>query len=241
MLTLLTIKNIALIEHLSIEFGEGLNLMTGETGSGKSIIVDSLGALTGQRVSGDLIKSGQTSAAIEGLFVLPDSTKLQALLDESGVEAVRSDETELIVRRELSSTGKNRIFVNGQLVTQGFLKSLGLFLVDIHGQGEQASLFETETHKRMLDRFAENAGQLEKVAAAPKKLVAVRNEIASLENDESEKLQIIDILRFQADEIKAAKLVSGEDSELEEEKHRLNNIGKLTSLADEAFALLYEK
>src|SRR6187200_428440 len=152
MLTLLKIKNIALIDELSIEFGSGLNLLTGETGSGKSIIVDSLGALTGDRVSSDLIKEGEQSATIEGLFSITHLMDLNPLLEESGIEL---DGDEMIVRRELSTTGKNRVFINNQLVTQGLLKRAGAYLVDIHGQGEQASLFDTATHLEMLDAFAE--------------------------------------------------------------------------------------
>ena len=125
MLTLLKIKNIALIDELSIEFGGGLNLLTGETGSGKSIIVDSLGALTGERVSNDLIKDGETSATIEGLFTIPIDQELREIFDESGVEIDPAEHTDLIVRRELSAAGKNRVFINGQLVTQGFLKRVG--------------------------------------------------------------------------------------------------------------------
>ncbi len=240
MLTLLTIKNIALIDKLSIEFGGGLNLLTGETGSGKSIIVDSLGALTGQRVSADLIKSGQASAAIEGLFTVPASRSLEGLLNASGIDVNAGDEIELIVRRELSSIGKNRVFINGQLVTQGFLKQLGPFLVDIHGQGEQAALYQTETHIRMLDRFVGTAELLGKVAEAYKAMAAVRDDIAALEKDESEKLQVMDILRFQADEIKRAGLLPDEDTQLEDEKRRLNNVEKLTELAADAFDLLYD-
>jgi len=142
MLSLLKIKNIALIDELAIEFGEGLNLLTGETGSGKSIIVDSLGALTGERVSNDLIKEGEQSASIEGLFAVNIGDELRAMLDDGGVEI--SDE--MIIRRELSLTGKNRVFINGQLVTQGFLKSIGAFPVDIHGQGEQAALYQFRNH-----------------------------------------------------------------------------------------------
>jgi DNA repair protein RecN (Recombination protein N) len=239
-LTLLTIKNIALIDHLSIEFGEGLNLLTGETGSGKSIIVDSLGALTGERISGDLIKSGQASAAIEGLFTAPAAVRLREILDESGIETDSGGEIEVIVRRELSAAGKNRIFVNGQLVTQGFLKRLGPFLVDIHGQGEQAALYDTESHIRMLDRFAGAEDLIARVADAHQAMAAVRDEIAALEKDESEKLQVLDILRFQVDEITRAAVSTGEDAELEDEKRKLNNVEKLTSLSDEAFALLYD-
>jgi DNA repair protein RecN (Recombination protein N) len=240
MLTLLKIKNIALIDDLTVEFGEGLNLLTGETGSGKSIIVDSLGALTGERVSGDLIKDGQESAVIEGLFAGVLKGSLRAMLADSGVADDGPDGGDLIVRRELSAAGKNRVFVNHQLVTQGFLKSIGSYLVDIHGQGEQAALYDTNTHLALLDAVA-GAGELKSsVAAAFDDWSAVRSELAALKHDEAEKLQLTDILRFQVTEIEAANLQSGEDAELEEEKLRLNNVEKLTTLSGEAFALLYD-
>ncbi|MBP7415093.1 MAG: DNA repair protein RecN [Pyrinomonadaceae bacterium] len=236
MLSLLKIKNIALIDELAIEFGEGLNLLTGETGSGKSIIVDSLGALTGDRVSNDLIKEGEQSASIEGLFAVNISDELRAMLGDGGVQI----DDEMIIRRELSLNGKNRVFINGQLVTQGFLKSIGAFLVDIHGQGEQAALYDVENHIELLDDFAAVETQKEKVAAAFTAWSAVKTEIASLEKDTAEKLQLLDILRFQTSEIRAADLQPGEDAELEEEKLRLNNVEKLTSLSGEAFDLLYD-
>ncbi len=236
MLTLLKIKNIALIGDLAIEFGSGLNLLTGETGSGKSIIVDSLGALAGERLSNDLIKEGSESAAIEGLFSVAADSELRNLLDDSGIEL----ENELIVRRELSLTGKNRIFVNGQLVTQNLLKRIGNTLVDIHGQGEQASLYDVETHIDMLDEFAEVSEIMANVDKAFRDMSATRSELSSLEKDSAEKLQLIDILRFQVNEITAADLHPGEDTELEEEKLRLSNIEKLTTLSSEAFSLLYD-
>ena len=239
MLTLLKIKNIALIDELAVEFGGGLNLLTGETGSGKSIIVDSLGALTGERISNDLIKEGEQSAVIEGLFSIPVSGGLCSIFEESGIE-IDTGESDLIVRRELSATGKNRIFINGQLVTQGFLKRIGTFLVDIHGQGEQAALYDIETHIEMLDEFAGVDFQKNQVTGAFHSWSAVRSELASLEKDTAEKLQILDILRFQVVEIKAANLQPGEDAELEEEKLRLSNVEKLTSLSGDAFALLYD-
>lgn len=237
MLTLLKIKNIALIDELAVEFGGGLNLLTGETGSGKSIIVDSLGALTGERVSNDLIKEGQQSASIEGLFSFAADSDLRSIFDESGIDI---EDSGLIVRRELSQTGKNRIFINGQLVTQNLLKKIGSFLVDIHGQGEQAALYDVETHIDMLDEFAA-AGELkEKVENAFSAMAVVRSELATLEKDSAEKLQLIDILRFQTNEIKTANLQPSEDTELDEEKRRLNNIEKLTTLSGEAFSLLYD-
>src|SRR5688500_4968099 len=141
MLEFLKVKNIALIDEIAIEFGEGLNLLTGETGSGKSIIVDSLGTLTGDRVTADLIKSGQDSAQIEGVFRVPATKRLRSICDDSGIELDSSDRVELIVRRELSASGKNRIYINGQLATQGILQQIGPLLVAIHGQGEHTALF----------------------------------------------------------------------------------------------------
>lgn len=240
MLSFLRIKNIALIDDLVIEFGDGLNLLTGETGSGKSIIVDSLGALTGERVSSDLIKEGEKSAIIEGLFLLSSLGDLGAILGEAGIEIDPSVGNELIVRRELSAAGKNRIFINGQLVTQSFLKRVGGYLVDIHGQGEQASLYDVESHAGMLDEFARVNLEKSDVADAFRALSAVRLELSSLEQDTAEKLQLIDILRFQAGEIKAANLLPDEETALEEEKLRLSNVEKLTALSGDAFALLYD-
>jgi len=253
-LTLLKIKNIALIDDLAIEFGDGLNLLTGETGSGKSIIVDSLGALTGDRVSADLIKQGEDAARIEGLFSVVASRELLDMLDESGIEteaasvsaartsvrARHDQEVELIVRRELSLSGKNRVFVNNQLVTQGFLKSLGPMLADIHGQGEQASLYDIETHIEMLDDFAAVEKEKAKVSETFTDWSSIKSQLAAIEKDESEKLQLLDILRFQVNEIKSAALTPGEDISLEEEKRRLNNTEKLSALSSEAHSLLYD-
>jgi DNA repair protein RecN (Recombination protein N) len=240
MLSLLKIKNIALIDELELEFGHGLNLLTGETGSGKSIIVDSLGALTGERVSSDLIKEGQDAARIEGLFSVDADQALKTVLDEGGFDLDEADEIELIVRRDLSQSGKNRIFVNGQLVTQNFLKKLGAYLVDIHGQGEQAALFDVPIHLEMLDDYAKTRDLRKLVADAHHRWAVTKTELGMFEKNEAEKLQLLDILKFQVDEIKKAGLRPGEDEELEEEKRRLNNVEKLSALSEDAYSLLYE-
>ncbi|MFZ1700365.1 MAG: DNA repair protein RecN [Pyrinomonadaceae bacterium] len=240
MLSLLKITNIALIAELTIEFGEGLNLLTGETGAGKSIIVDSLGAVTGDRVSSDLIKQGEDSARIEGLFTVVANQAISTLLDEGGIDVETASEIELIVRRNLSASGKNRVFVNNQLVTQGFLKRLGPMLADIHGQGEQAELYDVETHISMLDNFADVGEAKAIVRDMFEAWSQVKTELASLERDESEKLQLLDILRFQVDEIERAGLNPGEDATLDEEKLRLNNAEKLSALSSEAHLLLYD-
>jgi DNA repair protein RecN (Recombination protein N) len=160
------------------------------------------------------------------------------MFDESGVDV---DDGEIIVRRELSLAGKNRVFVNNRLVTQGFLKGVGAFLVDIHGQGEHASLFDPATHLEMLDAFARVDADLAKTADAYRQLSATRKELTELRQDESEKLQLLDILKFQVDEIRRANLRLEEDVELGDEKRRLNNVEKLSSLSGDAFTLLYEQ
>jgi DNA repair protein RecN (Recombination protein N) len=240
MLSLLKIRNIALIDRLEIEFGGGLNLLTGETGSGKSIIVDSLGALTGDRVSSELIKEGEDSAQIEGLFTVTANAELRTIFDESGIDLDEGNEADVIVRRELSNLGKNRIFVNNQLVTQGFLKKIGPRLVDIHGQGEQTTLFNTAYHLEILDEFADLKDLPQRTAEAYRHWSVTKTELGMLRQNEAEKLQMLDILRFQVDEITRADLKPGEDEELEEEKRRLNNVEKLSALSEDAYSLLYE-
>lgn len=240
MLSLLKIKNIALIDEIELEFSAGLNLLTGETGSGKSIIVDSLGALTGERVSSDLIKEGTSAAQIEGLFSLAANADLHEIFYESGIDLSEGAETDVIVRRELAASGRNRIFVNNQSVTQNFLKKIGAFLVDIHGQGEQATLFNPSNHLEILDVYAGLQTQRQNIAAKYRELTNVQTEIKNLQADEAQKLQLLDVLQFQVDEIKRAGLQMGEDESLEEEKRRLNNVEKLSALGDESYLLLYE-
>ncbi len=146
----------------------------------------------------------------------------------------------MIVKRELSATGKNRIFVNNQLVTQSFLKKIGGFLVDIHGQGDTVMLNDTAAHLSLLDNYAGVSELRQKVAAAHARMNEVRRELDSLREDEAQKLQLVDILQFQVDEIGKAALRVGEDDALEEEKKRLSNVEKLSTLSDDAYNLLYD-
>ncbi len=240
MLSLLKIKNVALIDRLEIEFGPGLNLLTGETGSGKSIIVDSLAALTGERVSSDLIKEGTETASIEGLFTVGLSSELMAEFEESGLDTGGAAGMEIIVRREISLSGRNRVFVNDQLVTASFLKRIGPYLVDIHGQGEHAELFDTSRQRGMLDQFAAASELVARTASAFAAWNKARGELSALKQDEAEKLQLLDILSFQVDELRRASLSAGEAEALEEEKRRLNNVEKLSALSVEAYEALYE-
>ena len=241
MISLLKIKNIALIDSLEVEFGPGLNLLTGETGSGKSIVVDSLGALTGDRVGTDLIKDGTPQAQIEGIFEAERKRQLLSLLDECGIQYSDAGMLEIVVRREISAAGRNRIFLNDQIVTASLLKRLGPFLADIHGQGDQAALFDPASHMAMLDAYAGNERLRGTVANAHAELASVRRDLNELKKDEADKLQLLDILRFQVNELEAAQLKQGESDDLEEEKRRLNNVEKLSELGREAFALLYDR
>ncbi len=237
MLSLLKIENIALIDQLELEFGKELNVLTGETGSGKSIIVDSLNALTGGRVSSDLIKAGSDRSRIEALFIKPDSKEFDEILAVAGID---NEGDELIVRRELSAAGKNRIFINNQLVTATVLKSLAPMLVDIHGQGEHDMLYDVSSHLEMLDEYADAAALRKKTAEVFAELTAAKRQLAEFESDEAAKLQLLDILKFQAGELKQTALVAGEDADLEQKKRILNNAEKLTALSSEVIDLLYD-
>jgi DNA repair protein RecN (Recombination protein N) len=240
MLTLLNISNIALIDELNVEFDRGLNLLTGETGSGKSIIVDALGVLIGGRFTSDLLKGGRERGYIEGLFSAGRNKELEQLLADAGIEAESADDTEIIIRRELAANGRNKIFINHQLATQSLLRALQPFLVDIHGQGDQQTLFSVMTHLELLDAFAGVAALKDDVAACHKRWSSVRTELQSQGKEEAERFQMIDILRFQIEELERARLIIGEDEQLEEERRRLNNVEKLTTLCAESFSLTYE-
>jgi DNA repair protein RecN (Recombination protein N) len=236
MLQFLNISNIALIDDMQVEFESGLNLLTGETGSGKSIIVDALGVLIGGRFTSELLKSGAERGSIEGLFSVTPNPELELLLENSGLEQTN----ELIIRREIASTGRNKIFINNQLATQSLLRDLRPYLVDIHGQGDQQTLFNPETHLEILDAFAGNGAVRGEVAEAYQRWNALRRELESLRHDEAEKFQLVDTLKFQIGELERAQLSPGEDEKLEEERRRLANIEKLTTLCQSSYSRIYE-
>jgi DNA repair protein RecN (Recombination protein N) len=243
MLALLNISNFALISELRVEFERGLNLLTGETGSGKSIIVDALGVLIGGRFSNDLIRSGEEHASVEGLFQTGAHAQVATLLEGAGLGARTGDNegVELVVRRELSAAGRGKVFVNNRLSTLALLRELRPFLVDIHGQGEQQTLFEVETHLELLDAYASLASLRQDVAARYRTWASLRRELDELRRDESEKLNLIDGLRFQVGELGAAQLALGEDERLEEERRRLNNLEKVSALCADAYDKTYEE
>jgi DNA repair protein RecN (Recombination protein N) len=240
MLTLLNISNIALIDDLQIEFDPGLNLLTGETGSGKSIIVDALGVLIGARFQSDLIKTGASRASIEGLFSVKRNIQLEEILKSAGIDAEPGDASEIIIRREVAAGGRNKIFINNQLATQSLLRELRPLLVDIHGQGDQQTLFDPNTHLELLDLFAGLLDLREKTADQFYHWVGIKRELDEQRKDDADRLQLIDILRFQIEELGRARLVVGEELGLEAEQRRLSNIEKLTALSTETFGIVYD-
>ncbi|UCF36810.1 MAG: DNA repair protein RecN [Acidobacteriota bacterium] len=238
MLRFISIDNFALIDHLEVEFGSGLNLITGETGSGKSILVDAVGLLVGARASQEMIRQGSETARIEGLFSLEGSSSLDSVLAEQGIEMEGSD---LIIRREVSRTGSNRIFVNGQLSTLAFLARIGRELVDIHGQHSQHLLLNPSSHLELLDLFGRNQDALAELARLFGEFQARRAELETLRGSEQERLQRIDLLRFQVQEIDRLKLSPGLDAELETEKELLASAEERLQLATGGYDLLYDR
>ena len=235
MLKQLRINRLAVVDSLNIEFGRGLNVLTGETGSGKSVIVDALQLLLGARASTDLIRTGETTAYVEGVFDQEGNTALFDLLDAAGIAA---DSDDLIIKREISTQGRSRVFVNNQAATTALLRTIQPHLVDIHGQGDQQSLTQPATHLQMLDAFASSDGLNKTVALHYDRILHLIAEVEELEKLNRERAH--DILEFQLKEIERAGLREGEDEELEAERAILSNAERLADLARGALALLYE-
>lgn len=237
MLRFLNISNLALIDNLQVEFQPGLNVLSGETGSGKSIIIDSLGILLGDRISQDVIRSGENRAFVEGVFDCQGNTPLLNLLAESGIEVAEED---IVIRREVSASGRGRIFVNDQVATLALLKTIQPHVIDIHGQGDQQSLLSPETHLNLLDAFAGANNRRQAVGQAYDYLLKLAKELEAIRRNESDRLRTLDMLDFQVSEIEQANLTEGEDARLEAERSRLANAEKLAGLCSEVYGSLYE-
>jgi DNA repair protein RecN (Recombination protein N) len=237
MLRFLGIANLAVIDTLQIEFREGLNVLSGETGSGKSIIIDALGLLLGERATPERIRTGTDRAFIEGVFEIAGNDPLIELLAESGIEL---DEDGLVVRRELGNNGRGRIFLNNRTASLTLLKAIQPHLIDIHGQGDQQSLLSAEAHLNLVDAFAGTSEERQKVIQAYEALSRLTKELEELRRSESERLQTLDIIEFQVSEIEQAGLLANEDLELESERRLLANAERLTNLCGEAYRAIYE-
>ncbi|MDF2922018.1 MAG: recN [Paenibacillaceae bacterium] len=238
MLQELVIRNLAVIESVKLSFHNGFHVLTGETGAGKSIIIDALGLLAGGRGSSELVRYGQDKAEIEGLFDVPADHPVWEVLNRIGLEA--SSEEHLIIRRELSAQGKSVSRINGQLVNLGVLREAGEWLVNIHGQHEHQSLLKAEAHIGWLDLFGgkEISEAKQAYAEVYDKYVSLQNELKELKEAGKQTLQMQDLYRFQVEEISEAKLKNGEDECLTEEKSKLGNAEKLYQNVNDSYEAL---
>ncbi len=234
MLLELRVENYAVIDSLAVEFAPGLNLLTGETGAGKSILIDALALLLGDKASSDAIRHGADRAVVSGVFEA-EGKALARILDENGIDA---EEGNLIVKRELVSSGKGRVFVNNQPATVALLKQLAPFLASIHAQNENILAFDAAARLALLDAYAAN--HLDDLAQKFEAWTSLRRRLAELERDEQDRLRMVDLWSFQKKEIESAHLQSGEDQKLEAEKKVLANAEKLYSGALAAYDLLYD-
>ena len=238
MLLELRLENYAVIDNLAVEFGQGLNLLTGETGAGKSILVDALALLLGDKASTDVIRAGAERAVVSAVFETEGTAQkpLAKILEANGLD--ESDDGSLILRREIAAGGKGRVFVNNQPATVAVLRLLAPHLATIHAQNESILAFDGPARLELLDAFA--ASQLEPVAAAFSAWKQIRARIEELERGEQDRLRLVDLWVFQKREIEQARLESGEDERLEAEKRVLANAEKIYNAAMNAFDLLYE-
>ncbi len=237
MLVELRLENYAVVDNLVVEFAPGLNLLTGETGAGKSILIDALALLLGDKASADVIRSGADKTTISAVFEVESGAEktVAQILENNGID--QEDES-VILRREIASGGKGRVFVNNQPATVTVLRQLAPYLATIHAQNESLLSFDAPTRLRLLDSFANT--QTEATAEAFSTWKGIQTCIEELERDEQDRLRLLDLWTFQAREIEDAKLQAGEDERLETEKRVLANAEKIHSAAMNAFDLLYE-
>ena len=234
MLLELRVENYAVIDSLAVEFAPGLNLLTGETGAGKSILIDALSLLLGDKASTEMIRHGAEKAVVNGVFEVEEKL-LRRVLEENGIEP---EGAQIIVKREIAAGGKGRVFVNNQPATVALLRALAPALASIHAQNETILAFDAAARLALLDTYAGH--DLSDLAAKHEAWSAVRDRLAGFERDEQDRLRMADLWIFQKKEIEAAKLHPGEDQKLETEKRVLANAEKLYGAATAAYQALYE-
>jgi DNA repair protein RecN (Recombination protein N) len=234
----LRLENYAVIDNAAVEFAPGLNLLTGETGAGKSILIDALALLLGDKASSDVIRTGAEKAVVSAVFDHDASSEhaIEQILENNGLD--ESDDGSLIIRREIALGGKGRVFVNNQAATVAVLRQLAPHLATIHAQNESILSFDSPARLALLDGFA--GSQIDPVASAHEAWNEIRARIGELERSEQDRLRLVDLWIFQNREIEEAKLQAGEDERLETEKRVLSNAEKIYTAAMQAFDLLYE-
>ncbi|HEX8816435.1 MAG TPA: DNA repair protein RecN [Terriglobales bacterium] len=237
MLSELRLENYAVIDNVAVEFASGLNLLTGETGAGKSILIDALALLLGEKASSDVIRTGADRAVVAAVFNLDDPAEnaVAEILEANGLDA---EDESLILRREIAAGGKGRVFINNQPATVAVLRQLSPHLAILHAQNESLVSFDAPARLKLLDTFA--GLSIEGTAQAFAKWKAIANRIEELEHGEQDRLKLLDLWTFQKREIDEAKLQPGEDERLEGEKRVLANAEKIYTAAMNGFDLLYE-
>jgi DNA repair protein RecN (Recombination protein N) len=233
----LRLENYAVIDNVAIEFAAGLNLLTGETGAGKSILIDALGLLLGEKASSDVIRTGAERAVVAAVFESEGAAAraIESILETNGLDAENGS---LILRREIAPGGKGRVFINNQPAIVAVLKQLAPHLAVIHAQNESIVNFDAAARQELLDAYA--GVELKDVSAAFEHWKQIRGRIAELERDEQDRMRLLDLWNFQCHEIEEARLRAGEDEQLEAEKRVLANAEKIYGAAINAFDLLYE-
>ncbi|HJD08238.1 MAG TPA: AAA family ATPase, partial [Candidatus Ligilactobacillus faecavium] len=236
MLQELRIKDFAIIEEADIDFQAGMTVLTGETGAGKSIIIDALGLLAGGRGSVDFIRKGASKAVLQGQFVLPTSAPVFQILDDLGID--HEDQT-LILQRDLYQAGRNVCRINGVLVNLTSLRKVGEMLIDIHGQNEHQSLMRPETHLSLLDEYDHHLrDELRRYQDAYQQYRKLKTALEKREANEKEWAQRLDILQFQLNEIESAQLVPHEEEKLVEEKDQLDNYQTIHDALENSYQAL---
>ena len=234
MLKTLYIENIAVIEKTTIDFSRGLNVLTGETGAGKSIIIDAINAIMGQRTSKDIIRTGESNAFVSAVFE-DVNPSVKAALEELGFD---SDDDELIIQRALSQSGKNTCKIGGRPATVAMLRELSRHLINIHGQHESYELFSTDTHLGYIDSYGGCGELLDEYRESYKQFKILQKKLNEANSDESERLREIDLLQFQSQELFEADVQIGEEERLESERTSLMNFEKISSLLNKARLML---
>jgi DNA repair protein RecN (Recombination protein N) len=235
----LSIRNFAIIEEISLSFQKGLTVLTGETGAGKSIIIDAIGLLVGGRGSSEFVRFGMDKAEVEGLFLIDDLTHpCFEKIRELGIDA---NEGMIVLRRDILSNGKSVCRVNGKLVTLGILREIGQSLLDIHGQHENQLLMNSEHHIKLLDQYSDEIinPALEEYSELFKKYLALMNQLKNLTENEQKMTHRLDLLQFQQQEISRAQLIPGEDEDLQDEKIRISNYQKIFHSLNSSYHALH--
>ncbi|HOP28442.1 MAG TPA: DNA repair protein RecN [Spirochaetota bacterium] len=235
MLLDLRIKNFVIIDSLTVNFTRGLNILSGETGAGKSILIDAISGVLGEKLSTDMIRTGFDRASLEASFDVSGMDELVKLLDEAGID---TDDDQLVLRREIFANGKGRCFANSMQIPVAKLKEISENLIDIHGQNEHQTIVNIAKHRELLDSFGGLIGDVAKVREVHEKLYSIRNRISSFEIDEREKARRIEFNTFSIKEIEAAGLKPGEEEELRNESNLLANAEKIFKEVNESAELI---